>query len=379
MISKFMKRALATAGFCAAALGATTSANALTFVLKDVTVGGMTPAQLAAFNAAANIWTSRLTDNVTVYLTLDFTNQGNNGILGSTGSDYAVQSYAAVRSALTADRTSAADVSAVSNLQAGNYLAFQATNLDGTTRFDNDTNACVASGIQTTACGNNNQFLALTSANAKALGFATANNAATPDGEITFNGFYASQFDFDRSDGIGATQYDFVSIAAHEIGHALGFVSGVDDVDYCSPFSAGRCGPNFANAYAFDKYAIFSPLDLFRYSAPGVLDFRVGGSPFFSIDGGATSIEGFSNGSFNGSDRYQASHFRPGPQNLMNPYGFRGVAVNPTAKDLLAFDVMGWNLAGAVPEAPTWGMMILGFGLVGGAMRRKAKATLATA
>jgi hypothetical protein len=34
------------------------------------------------------------------------------------------------------------------------------------------------------------------------------------------------------------------------------------------------------------------------------------------------------------------------------------------------------NLAAAVPEPATWGMMILGFGLVGGAMRRRPKTTV---
>jgi hypothetical protein len=379
MISKFMKRALSATALSVAIMGAATSANALTFVLRDLTPGGMSAAQLGAFNAAANIWSTRLSDPVTIYLNINFRNDGNNGILGSTGSTYAAPTYAAVRSALTADRTSAADFTAVASLQTGNFLAFQATNLDLTTRFDNDTNnPCAASG-PITPCSDNNEYLGITTANAKALGFSTGTNAANPDGSISFNGAYASQFDFDRSDGIGALQYDFVSIAAHEIGHALGFVSGVDDADYCSPLSAGRCAQfGITGKYDLEQYATYSTLDLFRYSAPGVLDFRVGGSPQFSIDGGLTSIEGFSNGSFNGSDGYQASHFRPGPQNLMNPYGFRGVAVNPTAKDLLAFDVIGWNLA-AVPEAPTWGMMIAGFGLVGGAMRRKAKAALATA
>ncbi|MGO8608729.1 PEPxxWA-CTERM sorting domain-containing protein [Rhizobium johnstonii] len=61
------------------------------------------------------------------------------------------------------------------------------------------------------------------------------------------------------------------------------------------------------------------------------------------------------------------------------------------ALDLAAYDAMGWNLsvdaltygarstgsiytqfAVAVPETATWGMMILGFGLVGGAMRRRS-------
>lgn len=346
----------------ATVLGSATLAQALTIQFNDTTPGGMAANQLAAFNAAASIWTSRLADPVTVFVTISFRNDGNNGILGSTGSSYDELTYSAVRAALVSDRKSALDTIATNNLQAGAALRFQATNLDLTTRLDNDTAATTAANCPggIAGCSFNNTHLALTTANAKALGFAETTNSASPDGTIAFNGFYAGQFDFTRSDGISSGQYDFVSIAAHEIGHALGFVSGVDDVDYCSPISAGRCAAfGITGAYDFEQFSVYSTLDLFRYSAAGVLDMRVGGRPYFSVDGGATAIEGFSNGSFNGSDGYQASHFRPGPINLLNPYGFTGLAVDPTAADLAAFDAIGWDLAAAVPEPAAW-LLLLG-------------------
>ena len=68
-----------------------------------------------------------------------------------------------------------------------------------------------------------------------------------------------------------------------------------------------------------------------------------------------------------------------------------------TALDLAAFDAIGYNIAvdsrgtnylrntaeiyrqftnaGAVPEPATWAMMLMGFGLVGGAMRRRKVST----
>lgn len=49
------------------------------------------------------------------------------------------------------------------------------------------------------------------------------------DGSITFNS--KRTFDFDPSNGITAGQFDFVGTATHEIGHVLGFISGVDILD----------------------------------------------------------------------------------------------------------------------------------------------------
>ena len=66
-----------------------------------------------------------------------------------------------------------------------------------------------------------------------------------------------------------------------------------------------------------------------------------------------------------------------------------------SALDLAAFDALGWNTnidvlknpaylkntrfvlwqytGGAIPEPATWGLMIAGFGLMGGALRRRAR------
>jgi hypothetical protein len=58
----------------------------------------------------------------------------------------------------------------------------------------------------------------LTKANLLALGLTTG---TLVDPSITFNSDFA--FDFDNSNGVTSNRFDFESVAAHEIGHALQF------------------------------------------------------------------------------------------------------------------------------------------------------------
>ena len=111
---------------------------------------------------------------------------------------------------------------------------------------------------------------------------------------------------FDPSDGITAGFIDFVGVATHEIGHALGFVSGVDIVDLTS--GVGPFAPTDLNGFR-----VFSVLDLYRYkddTGAGVLNFTTDGDPYFSIDGGTTRLGDLANGQFNGSHQHQASHWQ---------------------------------------------------------------------
>jgi hypothetical protein len=196
------------------------------------------------------------------------------------------------------------------------------------------------------------------------------------------------------------------------MGHALGFVSGVDFFDYYGQPN----GPGKGSlGYDLNDTSVFSALDMFRYStdpnniAPGTgpsLDLTTGGTKYFSVDGGQTALFGntFSTGRYNG-DGQQASHWKDtaGCQvgnGIMDPtfcFAQPGVI---TALDLAAFDAMGWNLNldilanpgyrkstaqiydqfSGVPEPTTWAMMIAGFGFVGASMRvSRRKVKFATA
>ena len=74
-----------------------------------------------------------------------------------------------------------------------------------------------------------------------------------------------------------------------------------------------------------------------RTRRPGVLDLRVGGSPYFSVDGGATNIAGFSTGQEHG-DGWQASHFSNSGLTLMKPTVGFGQSYDAFPQDLMALD-----------------------------------------
>jgi hypothetical protein len=294
------------------------------------------------FLSAAALWSDRFSDSITINIAIDYVPLAL-GVLGQAGSATDAYLYSSFRSNLVGDASTANDTQATSNLPAGPF-SMRTNNRDLSVYFDNDGTS-------------NNNYLELTNANAKAIGLMPANSAGT-DASISFSSNFS--FDFDRSDGILFSAYDFIGVAAHEIGHALGFISGVDSVDFVSGAGPGAAlDLNGAELGLGDlqDYAVVTSLDLFRYSAdslafgPGVLDNAVGGSPYLSTDGGLTNVGDFSTGRFNG-DGGQASHWLEGGNfGIMNPTLSNGQLVTFSQFDLLAFDAIGWDLKPtAVPE-----------------------------
>jgi hypothetical protein len=364
-----------------AALVIAAPAGAVTINLIDV--GGVTGSQAElGFKIAAKYWEKTLSINATVNLNVGYSDLGP-GVLGATGSNLAtfvpISDYYA---ALAANQTSAIDAMAVANLQALNGTG-NLTNLlvPGYTSPGLGIDVGSSRIAPTGADDAISNTMALTTANLRAFGVDLGN---TVDGEVQFSNTFA--FDFNPDDGIAAGTYDFIGVAIHEIGHALGFISGVDDFDYFDGFT----GPVDDSWWAYS-------LDMFRYSAPGQLDLTPDTESYFSLDGGVTAFMGgqFSTGAFNG-DGNQASHWKQPDQahpcvnflGIMNPYICSGKGDSVSGLDLALFDAIGWNLTVdpngysestkaiyhdilGIPEPATWMTLLLGFGLLGGVMRRR--------
>lgn len=396
--SKFLPRLKVVA----AAVGLVASAMPASALKIDlINLNNVTPGTDAyyGFTQASRFWEMAITNPVTVKLNVGFS-QLNPGVLGSTGSTTNVAYVGNVLPALAASGNSALD-----SIVSANLPATRASGYVGGQAIDALISAPKANGngvalplnrvLDADASANNSAFSANTSL-LKAIGITptyTAGNPSQADGTIQFSNQFA--FDFDPTNGIDANKIDFIGVAIHEIGHALGFRSGVDSYDVNA-----NLGADLGN------YALMSIWDIFRYSAQsvalGVNDWAVGGTaaagnaPFFSIDGGKSVFNGdayFSTGRNNGDGR-QASHWKDnsaGAEQLgmMDPTVAYGQQTIIETLDLAAMDAMGWNVAydvmnyypsfstrdipnlSELPEPGSLALLALALGIGAGASRRR--------
>ena len=138
-----------------------------------------------------------------------------------------------------------------------------------------------------------------------------------------------------------------------------------------------------------------TPLDLYRYSAPGQISDSYTAAAYFSINGGVTALGSFNN-STSGGDRSDWLNAGAGATDIQSAFLSPGKATNLTAVDLTGLDVLGYGgansgdsqlwtptfiaanlISGAVPEPGVWAMMLVGLGGVGLAMRARRRGALA--
>ena len=317
---------------------------------------GTSPEQILGFEMAGEVWSSLLADDVTVRIHVETTSELPDEVIGAAlPGKKRKKDYKDVRKALGNDISSHEDKLAVDNLPFGDdgkefSIVINGQELDKTKEFR------------------------LTNANAKSLGF-SKDEADKLDGYILVNDLSGNSsvgWDYDalRSGGVSANNMDFLSMAMHEIGHVLGFVSGIDDNDWLNVLTESIEEDKEIKGKDF-KFA--SVLDLYRYSRPDqsesnssqkpgeiyysdrIIDLSVGGNPYFSLDGGDTNLGEFANGQYTqfGGDGYQASHWKQDSnQGIMNPILPQGQRRDISDLDLTAFDVIGWDINTAA--APGW-------------------------
>ncbi len=296
------------------------------------------------FQNAASRWSALFKDPITINLDIGFQDLGNAGIIGSTNAVESNYSYGSVATALSLDATSANDFIATTHLPTGSTPGTFDLLMNRTS--DNPNGAGSELLFIDATGGFNNSSVYIANANAKALGL-LAGTTPGSDATVTFNSTFS--FDYDSSNGIAPGKIDFLGVAIHEIGHALGFLSGVDILDGNSPQGA--------TYFPSGVFSFVTPLDLFRYSAistaEGTIDWSADNrAKYFSIDGGATSLAGFSTGLIHGDGR-QASHWKDNlALGILDPTLSFGELAIITPTDVRGFDVIGYDLV-AVPELAT--------------------------
>ena len=304
---------------------------------------GTSAEQILGFEMAGEVWSSLLADDVTVRIHVESTSELPDEVVGAAlPGKKRKEKYDKVKEALAEEA-----------------LAENAASTDDVLAFNNLPNDDKEFSILV-----NGQELddvkdfRLTNANAKSLGLLD-DKADELDGYILVNDLSGNSsvgWDYDalRSSSASGNDMDFLSVAMHEIGHVLGFVSGIDDNDWLNVLTE-----SVEEEEELDDFKFASILDLYRYSdsspEPGEIDLSVGGNPYFSIDGGNTSLGNFANGEYTqfGGDGYQASHWQQfSNQGIMNPILPQGQRRDISDLDLTAFDVIGWDINTAA--APSW-------------------------
>src|SRR6185437_9587363 len=160
--------------------------------------------------------------------------------------------------------------------------------------------------------------LYLSQAEAQALGL----TSAVSTNYVGFSSVYP--FSYAANVTPSSSEFYFIGVAEHEISEDMGRVSLLD----------GQ--PNY-----------YSPIDLFRFSSPGVRDTSTGGSgstAYFSINGGNTNLGTWNNNPNNGdlADWYPSGP-APGGNDTFNDYTNPGVINSLSANDITLMEALGWT------------------------------------
>lgn len=313
--------------------------------------------QIIAFETAGLMWSDYITDNMTVNIHVEMTDTlPDNVIGGALPAMMADINYTNFRNAYQADSSSWFDRTGFDSLSIlregsggigpnGTWEKFEA-------RIDvGDIGYIIEDSAE----------LNMTRANAKALGLISADDTAL-DGYILMNDLEDSSVDWNYNvNSITDSSLDFLSTAVHEVGHVLGFVSGVDKYDAQNFSNMNDFWSYFGNNDNVKQYAnrvvdYANPLDLFRYSDESlatkdnnnVMEMSVGTQAYF---GPAKRYYNFATGKERGldGDGFQASHWKQNDndnwvQGIMDPLMKLGKIRRISNRDLIAMDMIGYDI-----------------------------------
>lgn len=294
-------------------------------------------AALAAFERAALTWESFISDPITVTIDAGLADLGNPNVIGQASSVLLQAGYDTIRNQMVADASLEADDAIVAALPTS-----------------------AQSNFSLPAGFSNSGLIVGNKAALKAMGFTGLDGpgfGGPTDATITFNSTFA--FDFDNSDGVSGGQIDFESVALHEIGHALGFTSAVDTVDFLEDQNNPQAVEPFAlDLFRFDNGLLPTDASEFTQNARSL---EPGGATSFSD----TDLEGsMSTGRLTG-DGQQASHWKDNGQTgvllgTMDPTLAATQILDLSALDLRALDMIGYDIA-FIPEPSTLALICFGF------------------
>lgn len=304
------------------------------------------PAALAAFQRAVDAWEAVIADPITITVDADLAPLGP-GVLGQASSVTLVADYDLIRNQMVLDAADEADDLVTAFLPTSANAVFEVP---------------VGFGLS--------GDVSATKANLKALGFTGLDNLfGATDATITFSSNF--NFDFDNSDGV--VGFDFETVAAHEIGHALGFISEVDLVDAALDLgiTVDDLAPSVLDLFRFASSGPNDPSTLAEFTlfprslVPGRDDSF---DQITNLFGGDTEIP-LSTGSTQG-DGEQASHFKDFlGLGLFDPTLSPGVVVPIGPNDLRTLDLIGYEIT-QIPEPATIFLLMVGTSGLGLRRRR---------
>ncbi len=195
------------------------------------------------------------------------------------------------------------------------------------------------------------QFL-ITSAEAKTLGL--VDPTAGLDANIGFSTLSGTGYSYNTTanayglnGGTGPNQFDLQAVAEHEISEAMGRIGWEGDL-------------------IINDQHTYTPLDLFNYRSPGVLELSANGG-YFSVNDGRTNLGNYNNAGVNGGDiadwassnsvaQSNTLGLPRGSYDAYDAFTFPGYNGNISASDIIEDAALGYTLK----SSPTANVALLG-------------------